>query len=162
MYKVLSHVRGNIKTTNWGTSGWLSQLGIWLWISAQVVILGTWDWAPHGALCWVWSLLRVLSLTPSPSVPPLHSLSRALSLSLKKKKSHKKQPTEMLTNDMNNDLTEEHIINKHKKRDPTSRDQWVKQGQISFPNHQTAKNFISLTIPSIGKDEEHQKLSRTC
>ena len=41
---------------------WLSQLSIGLLISAQVMIPGWWHRAPHPALHWVWSPLKILSL----------------------------------------------------------------------------------------------------
>ena len=56
----------SIKT---GATVWLSQLGIWLLILTLVLISVLWDPAPHRALHWVWSLLRVISLLfhcPSP------------------------------------------------------------------------------------------------
>ena len=56
-----------------GGSGWLHWLSVWLLISAQVMI-------PGWASCWTWSLLKILSLSPS---APLLSV---LSLSQKKKK----------------------------------------------------------------------------
>ena len=43
-----------------------------LFILAQVMIPGSWDWAPCRPLCWAWSLLGTLS----PSAPPLLSLSK--------------------------------------------------------------------------------------
>ena len=71
-----------------GAPGWCSKLSIWLLISAQLMISGSWDWALHWALSWAQSLLKILS--PSPSVPPLphswaHSLFLSLCLSLLKK-----------------------------------------------------------------------------
>ena len=42
--------------------GWLSQLNIWLFILAQVMISGSWDGAPHGAPHWIWILLQILFL----------------------------------------------------------------------------------------------------
>ena len=33
-----------------GVPSWLSWLSVWLLISAQVIISGLWDWAPHWAL----------------------------------------------------------------------------------------------------------------
>lgn len=55
---------------------WVTQLveSVRLLISAQVPISGSWDWAPHWALHQVWSLLEILS--PSPSAPPPLSLSK--------------------------------------------------------------------------------------
>jgi len=53
----------NIPNLDWlkisfpGAPGLLSSLGIRLLISAQGVVSGLWDWA----LCWVWSLLRILA-----------------------------------------------------------------------------------------------------
>ena len=61
-----------------GTPGWHSQLSIKLLISAQVMISGSWDQDLCWTLCWVWSLLGILSL---PLPLPLPS---PLSLSLKK------------------------------------------------------------------------------
>ena len=49
---------------------------VWLLILARVMILGPWDQAPRQAQCWVWILLKFLSLS-SCSSPPL-------ALSLKK------------------------------------------------------------------------------
>lgn len=46
-----------------GTPGWCSWLSFRFLILANVIISGWWDPAPHWALCWVWSLLRV-SLSP--------------------------------------------------------------------------------------------------
>ena len=43
-------------------SGELSRLSIWLLISAQVVISGSWNQTPHRALCSAWSLLIPLPL----------------------------------------------------------------------------------------------------
>lgn len=49
---------------------------VWLSISAQVLISGAWDWAPHQALLWVWNLLKI------PSHPlPLPPTSTSLTLS---------------------------------------------------------------------------------
>ena len=45
-----------------GDPGWLNWLRVPLLISAQVVILQSWDRAPCWALCWAWSLLGILSL----------------------------------------------------------------------------------------------------
>ena len=65
-------------------------------ISAQVIIPGSQDRAPHWVLCWAWSLLKIFSLSPSISVslslslaPPL-LLSPCLFLKLKKKKERMK------------------------------------------------------------------------
>ena len=49
--------------------GWLSWLSVWLLISAQVMISWSWDQAPHWVLCWLWSLLGILSLSLSLSLP---------------------------------------------------------------------------------------------
>lgn len=54
-------------------SQWLSWLSLWVLILARVVISGAWDGALHWALCWVWSLLGILSLflcVPPPHPPP--------------------------------------------------------------------------------------------
>ena len=48
-----------------GAPGWLSQLSIALLFLAQVMISGSWDGAPCWALCWAWSLFRILSLPPT-------------------------------------------------------------------------------------------------
>ena len=60
------------RSYHWGVPGWLGQLSIWLLISVQVMILGSWDQAPRQAP--VWSLL-----VPLPLLLPLLSL---LSVSL--------------------------------------------------------------------------------
>ena len=60
--------------------GWLSWLNVQLLISAQVTISWLWDRAPHWPLCWLWSLLKSLSLPLSLS--PSLSLSLSLALSL--------------------------------------------------------------------------------
>ena len=69
--------------------GWLSQLSVWFLVSAQIRIPGLGDWAPHWALCWVWGLLKILSLflSLSPSLPPSLPLTlpHSCSLSLKLK-----------------------------------------------------------------------------
>ena len=57
------------KKYDFGIPGWLSWLSLQLLISAQVMILELWDWAPSWALHWAWTLLRVLFL--SQSAPPL-------------------------------------------------------------------------------------------
>ena len=53
-----------------GAPGWLSLLGVWLLILAQVMISGSWDWA----LCWApgsaGSLLEIPSLCLPPPVLP--------------------------------------------------------------------------------------------
>ena len=53
-----------------GVPGCLSQLSLHLLISAQVMISGMWDWAPCQALCWVQSLLKVVSLPLPIHTPP--------------------------------------------------------------------------------------------
>ena len=60
---------------------WLSWLSNQLLISAQVMISWWWDQAPHWALHWSWSLLRILSLPLPLPLPCLCSLSLSLSLS---------------------------------------------------------------------------------
>ena len=54
------------------TSGvaWVAQLSVQLLISAQVMISQSWAWLPHQAPCWVWNLLKILSL-PLPLSPSL-------------------------------------------------------------------------------------------
>ena len=66
-----------------GTSGWCSWLSIQLLVLAQVVISWSWYQAWHWALCSVWSLLEILS--PSPSAHPtcVPSLSLKINKSLK-------------------------------------------------------------------------------
>ena len=76
------------KTIYWhnhGAPGWLSRLSIWLLILSQVMNSRLWDWTPHLALCCVWSLLKILSL----SLWPSHMLA------LKKKK---KSSTDIIIN----------------------------------------------------------------
>ena len=41
-----------------GVPGWLSQLSVWLLISAQFLTSGLWVQALHGAARWAWSLLK--------------------------------------------------------------------------------------------------------
>ena len=63
-----------------GSGSWASDSSF----LAQIIIPGSWDGAPHQAPHWVWSLLGILS--PSPSAPLLCLCTLALSLKLKKKK----------------------------------------------------------------------------
>ena len=51
-----------------GASGWLSRVSVRLLVSAQVMIPGLWDRAPHRALCWAWNLPEILSLSISLSL----------------------------------------------------------------------------------------------
>ena len=63
----------NLKRKRLGAPGYLSQLSIRLLILAQVMISGSWDWAPCWALPWAWSMLEILlpSFTLSPFFFPL-------------------------------------------------------------------------------------------
>ena len=63
-----------------GAPEWFSQLGIWLLILAQVMISWLWDRVPSWAVCWAWSLLGILSSSPS---CPAHTHVCAHSVSLK-------------------------------------------------------------------------------
>ena len=75
--------------------GWLSQLSVWLLVSAQVIISGLWDWAPHQALWWGRSLLEILSLSLCSSMQ-VHALSNKLIKSLKKiKNGYDEEPREL-------------------------------------------------------------------
>ena len=47
-------------------SCWLSWLSIQLLVSPQVMTSWVWDGAPRRVLCWVWSLLKILSLSGAP------------------------------------------------------------------------------------------------
>ena len=47
---------------NWGTPGWLSEVSIQLLILTQAIISGC-----EIKLCWVWRLLKILSLSLCPS-----------------------------------------------------------------------------------------------
>lgn len=60
---------------------WLRGLSIALLIYTQVMIPGSWNRAPCGTPCWAWSLLNVLS--PSASLPCLHSLEKIIIIKLK-------------------------------------------------------------------------------
>ena len=60
-----------------GSVGWVSDS----WFLAQVLVPGSWDQALIQALHWMWSLLEILSLSPSLCPSPL----LALFLTLKKK-----------------------------------------------------------------------------
>ena len=83
-FKFLYLLKG-IKTENsfkniiGGASGWFSQLSISLLILAQVMIPGSWDWAPHRAPHCVWSLLEILPLSCSLSLSLSFSLPQSLS-----------------------------------------------------------------------------------
>ena len=77
-----THGISGLSMTACGALGWLSGLNIWLLISAQVMIAGSWDWAPSQPPCWAWKLHKILCL-PFP-LPLSHSCS--CSLSKKKKK----------------------------------------------------------------------------
>ena len=71
-----------------GAPGWPSQLSVQLSISAQVTISYFLGWVPKmGSALTAWSLLGILSLSHSLSLPSLraHALSLSLSLSLRKK-----------------------------------------------------------------------------
>lgn len=75
------------KNADLGAPGWLSLLSIWLLILAQVMILESWDRAPHQALHRVWSLLKILSLLLLALSQPMWSLPpHSFSLKGKKKK----------------------------------------------------------------------------
>ena len=79
-----AHLFGQGVAVKIGAPGWLSRLSIRILISAQAVISWLWDRAPHQALHWAWSLLGILS--PSPSAPPsVCSCVCASALSLNKK-----------------------------------------------------------------------------
>ena len=57
-----------------GAPGWLHRLAVRLLISAQVMVSGSWDWAPSWALCWTLSLLEMLSFPlPLPPAPCVHT-----------------------------------------------------------------------------------------
>lgn len=60
---------------------WLSQLSVGLLLLAQVKIPGSWDRALSQALCWAWSLLEMLSFSPSVS-PPAYTLSFSLKIKI--------------------------------------------------------------------------------
>lgn len=76
------------KNADLGAPGWLSLLSIWLLILAQVMILESWDRAPHQALHRVWSLLKILSLLLLALSQPMWSLPpHSFSLKGKKKRS---------------------------------------------------------------------------
>lgn len=51
----------------------------------RVMILGSWHWALPRALCWAWSLLKNLSLSPPPPPSPV-GFTHTVSLSKKTKK----------------------------------------------------------------------------
>ena len=58
-----------------GVSGWLSCLSGWLFISALITILGSWDQAPYWALSSARSLLSASPSALHPQITHLHSLS---------------------------------------------------------------------------------------
>ena len=59
----------NREVTTWAHMSHPGALSVWLLISAQVMIPGSCDWAPHQAPHWAWSLLKFLSLSLPPSLP---------------------------------------------------------------------------------------------
>ena len=67
------------------TDDWMAQLSVWLLISVQIIISGSWDpaqyWAPH----WAWNLPPLL-----PPLPPLSAWFLFLSLKKIKTKQNKK------------------------------------------------------------------------
>lgn len=63
---------------------WLSQLSTWLWISAQVMILRSWDWALCVSLCLAGALEDSLSLL-LPLLACAHTYKRTYTLSLSNK-----------------------------------------------------------------------------
>ena len=66
-----------------GFPGWLSQLNVWLLISAQVMISQFMGLSPMcGSVLTTWSLLRILSLLPTLSAP-LPTCTHALFISQK-------------------------------------------------------------------------------
>ena len=75
-FQKLSHIcSSDLKTHTRGI--WVAQLikhPTLDFSSDQIMISGTWNWAPH----WAWSLFGILSPSSSPSLPPL--LSRSLTL----------------------------------------------------------------------------------
>ena len=74
----------NIKKVFLGAPGWLSQLGVWVLVSALGMISGSWDEASHWAPCSAGNLLELLLL---PLFLPLlvhsHGLSLKISVFLK-------------------------------------------------------------------------------
>ena len=70
--------------------GWLSQLGIWLLISVQVMISRSWDEVLSQALHVGWSLLNIFSLPLHLLLPCSCSSALALSFILKTKRTKKK------------------------------------------------------------------------
>ena len=79
---MIRHDIVTILKTNHEAPGWLSRLSIRLLISAQIVILESWDQAQCWALWGPWSLLGILSLSASPLLTC--SLSLSLKINIKK------------------------------------------------------------------------------
>jgi len=63
--------------SHFGASGWLGWLSIWLLVSAQGMISGSWGRAQRQALHSTWSRLGV---SPSPTPVRVHSLTLSLSV----------------------------------------------------------------------------------
>ena len=74
-----SHLSEWLKLKILGAPGWLSQLGVWLWLRSWSH--GLWVRAPRRALCWrlrAWSLLPILCLPLSLPLPCSCSVSLCL------------------------------------------------------------------------------------
>ena len=71
-----------------GVPGGLHRLRVWLLVSVQVMISGSWDRTLYLAPCWVWSLLKILSFALPLPLPAVHTCACSLSLLKKIKYIH--------------------------------------------------------------------------